>query len=404
MKLVNKSNRDMSKLNPFVKDFLPFAQKYMKFDKLPTIMYYSDQDNAAKTLGRTAHYDPSANQVVLYVDDRHPKDIMRSLSHELVHHKQNCGGQFKGGMAGEQGYAQNDPHLREMEREAYELGNMCFRDWEDTRRDYLQENKYYKGESKMSLKEWKNKELNRLLMEKWGLRAEGEKPDYIDIDGDGDKEESMKDAAKDKDKGDDSEVKSEGMYNRSEEEDDEMKEGAASSSRGEHDDRNGDDERKRPLEEDEDIFAPNHYCVHHGGVSHNGSVQMAEAVSHSYNVRLGKVTHYNMKLSDGTILENVAAEDIQVTDASLAEGHGGHMSRQDREEEDMAKARKQRKEREGHQRQIREDDDDAEAAEQKAVDDNKPNPSGMKGRIKGMLGLEERIHKAIKEAIMDLKS
>ena len=29
-----------------------------------------------------------------------------------------------------------------------------------------------------------------------------------------------------------------------------------------------------------------------------------------------------MKLADGTILENVAAEDIQVTNASLAEGHG----------------------------------------------------------------------------------
>ncbi len=295
MKLVNKSNRDMSKLNPFVKDFLPFAQKYMKFDKLPTIMYYSDQDNAAKTLGRTAYYDPSANQVVLYVDNRHPKDIMRSLSHELVHHKQNCGGHFKGGMAGEQGYAQNDPHLREMEREAYELGNMCFRDWEDTRRDYLQENNYYKGEkSKMSLKDWKNKELNRLLFEKWGYKLnEG------------------------------------GMYNRAEEEEeeqDEMQEGAASSSRGEHDDRNGDDERKRPLEEDE--------------------------------------------------------------------------------KEDMAQARKQRKDRERHQRQIREDDD-AEAqekAEKKAVKDNKPNPGGMKGRIKGMLGLEERIHKAIKEAIMELKS
>jgi hypothetical protein len=31
-----------------------------------------------------------------------------------------------------------------------------------------------------------------------------------------------------------------------------------------------------------------------------------------------------MKLADGTILESVAAEDIQVTNASLAEGHHGH--------------------------------------------------------------------------------
>ena len=30
-----------------------------------------------------------------------------------------------------EGYAQEDGHLREMEREAYETGNLIFRDWED---------------------------------------------------------------------------------------------------------------------------------------------------------------------------------------------------------------------------------------------------------------------------------
>ena len=75
---------------------------------------------------------------------------------------------------------------------------------------------------------------------------------------------------------------------------------------------------------DEGIFAPNHYCVHHGGVQHEGEIKLAEAVSHNYDFKLGRVTHYNMKLADGTILENVAFEDIQVTNASLAEGHHGH--------------------------------------------------------------------------------
>ena len=56
----------------------------------------------------------------------------------------------------------------------------------------------------MSTKKWKNKELNGLLNERWGFSMdlsklnENSKPDYIDLDGDGDKEESMKDAAKDK--------------------------------------------------------------------------------------------------------------------------------------------------------------------------------------------------------------
>lgn len=237
----------MSRLQPFVKDFLPFAQKYMKFDRMPTIAYYSDQDNAAKTLGRTASYDPEKHHVALYVDDRHPKDIMRSLSHELVHHKQNCGGQFKGGMAGEQGYAQNDPHLREMEREAYELGNMCFRDWEDTRRDYLQESNYYKGESKMSLKEWKDKELNRLLMEKWGYK---QKESLEEVE-----EEPLEEAEED--------LQEEGVYNRAEEEgdlkeeevveeDEELEERTKRDSVDRVGGRDAGGRRVKPLEEEED--------------------------------------------------------------------------------------------------------------------------------------------------------
>ena len=380
MKCINKSNRDMSKLDPFVRDFLPYAQKYMKFDKLPTIMYYSDQDNAAKTLGRTAYYDPSAYQVVLYVDDRHPKDIMRSLSHELVHHKQNCGGQFKGGMAGEEGYAQNDPHLREMEREAYELGNMCFRDWEDTRRDYLQENKYYKGESKMSLKEWKNKELNRLLSQKWGYTLNEGGKDYTEKD-----VEDAADATS-------PEVSVEPGPDDSADDDDGemMQELAASSGRAGEKDRKGDDERKLE-EEEEGVFAPNHYCVHHGGVNYNGKVQMAEAVSHNYNFKLNRVTHYDMKLANGTILENVAVEDIQVTNASLAEGHGGHMSRQDREDDEERKLEE-------------EEEKSAEDLENDAVDANQPDSKGLGGKLKSILNLEERIHKAIKEAVMEIKS
>ena len=73
------------------------------------------------------------------------------------------------------------------------------------------------------------------------------------------------------------------------------------------------------LEEDQAIFAPNHYCVHHGGLQHEGKIKMAEAVNHNFNRKLNRVTHYDMKLEDGTILEAVAAEDIQVVNASLAE-------------------------------------------------------------------------------------
>jgi hypothetical protein len=73
-------------------------------------------------------------------------------------------------------------------------------------------------------------------------------------------------------------------------------------------------------EEGNDAFAPSHYCIHHGGVQHEGAIHQGEAIGHNWNEELGKVTHYDMKLADGTILEDVAEEDILVTKASLAEG------------------------------------------------------------------------------------
>ena len=72
-------------------------------------------------------------EITLFVDKRHVKDILRSLSHELVHHKQNCRGEFDGGINTEPGYAQNDEHMRKCEAEAYLHGSgFIFRDWEDS--------------------------------------------------------------------------------------------------------------------------------------------------------------------------------------------------------------------------------------------------------------------------------
>jgi len=89
------------------------------------------------------------------------------------------------------------------------------------------------------------------------------------------------------------------------------------------------------MEEEEGAFAPNHYCVHHGGVQHEGKFQMAEAVGHNWSKKEGRVTHYDMKLENGTILENVAFEDIQVTDASIAEAHHAHKAKRHSDEEDL---------------------------------------------------------------------
>ena len=300
-KCVNNTVGNIYHLEQMVDSFFPYSQEKLGFDKPATIVFQSDDDNASRMLGKTAYYNPEAQEVVLYTDNRHPKDIMRSLSHELVHHAQNCRGDFTNSDSTYEGYAQKDPHLRNMEREAYTKGNLIFRDFEDlikTGKINIEIDLSKSGEPKMSLKEWKNNEINQKLMKKWGLLKEGSKPDFLDLDKDGDKKEPMKSAAKER----------------------------------------GDEEGNRPsmakkmdLDEEQGIFAPNHYCIHHGGVQHEGQIKMGEAVNHNFDRKLNKVTHYDMKLEDGTILESVSAEDIQVTNASLAEGHDHPM----RDEDDL---------------------------------------------------------------------
>lgn len=199
-KCVNNTVGNVYHLEQMVDNFFPYSQKQLGFDKGATIVFQSDEDNAGRMLGKTAYYDPENFQVVLYTDGRHPKDILRSLSHELVHHAQNCRGDFTRDNPTYEGYAQKDPHLREMEREAYEKGNLIFRDFEDlikTGKIDIEIDFSETGEPKMSLKEWKNNEINTKLMKKWGLLSEAAKPDFLDLDKDGDKEEPMKDAAKD---------------------------------------------------------------------------------------------------------------------------------------------------------------------------------------------------------------
>ena len=175
-KAYNRSNRDTADLEQMMKSFMPFAQKRIGFNRPPTINWASDDVNAKNALGKTGFYDPAEMSITVFVDNRHPKDILRSLSHELVHHGQNCRGDLNVAGAGEQGYAQKDPHLREMEREAYEVGNLCFRDWEDNYKqqtNYVQvsvslsENKQLRSKT-MGINDKLNNALNKSLMERWG--------------------------------------------------------------------------------------------------------------------------------------------------------------------------------------------------------------------------------------------
>lgn len=120
------------KFKEATKSLMSYCKEHMGYEEDPDVHYVTDSDNANNMLGYTAHYQPEKRIVTIYISNRHPKDALRSLSHELVHHAQNCRGDLSGDSPTEEGYAQNDPHMRDMEEEAYLKGNMMFRDWEDS--------------------------------------------------------------------------------------------------------------------------------------------------------------------------------------------------------------------------------------------------------------------------------
>ena len=98
---------------------------------LPKVIFkHGDQENASQFLGKTAYYDPNDMTVVLYTEGRHPKDIVRSFAHEMVHHIQNLEGRL-GGINTTN--TTEDDNLNDIEREAYTKGNMTFRNWTDNK-------------------------------------------------------------------------------------------------------------------------------------------------------------------------------------------------------------------------------------------------------------------------------
>ena len=107
------------------------AKEKYNIQKAPKLILRQDQDNAKKLFGRTAFYTPSTQTIVLFITDRHPKDILRSYCHEMIHHVQNERGDLKLGDASSPTYAQDDDHMRKMEMEAYLKGNLLLRDFED---------------------------------------------------------------------------------------------------------------------------------------------------------------------------------------------------------------------------------------------------------------------------------
>ena len=103
----------------------------MKIDPLPSVQLVDSsnvKNSRSDLLISTGGYMPALNSIVLYIDNRHLKDILRSYCHELVHHNQNLeNSDYLKRVLGRSDDLVDNAQLEEIEGDAYLRGNLLFR-------------------------------------------------------------------------------------------------------------------------------------------------------------------------------------------------------------------------------------------------------------------------------------
>ena len=104
--------------------------KGYNIEPLPKVEFVDgDSNNAREFFGKTAYYNPNNHTITLFTEGRHPKDIVRSFAHEMMHHIQNLEGRLSNITTTN---TQEDDNLNDIEAEANLKGTMTFRNWTDS--------------------------------------------------------------------------------------------------------------------------------------------------------------------------------------------------------------------------------------------------------------------------------
>lgn len=122
---INESVGEDFNLEESMKSLMEFMSKKIDIKPYPEI-HLNDDDQDGLFI-RTGYYLPDKKSVTLFTTDRHPKDILRSLAHELIHHNQNLRDPNIDWGSG--GNLEDDDVLRKLEAEAFLKGNLLFREW-----------------------------------------------------------------------------------------------------------------------------------------------------------------------------------------------------------------------------------------------------------------------------------
>lgn len=117
---------NISEYKPYIKSMFD----YFKSEGLNIYPYPKIELNNSPQDGlfiKTGYYLPSEKKIVIFTQERHIKDCMRSIAHELIHHMQNLEGQNMS--FGSEDNVKDNKALEKLESEAYLKGNIYFRKW-----------------------------------------------------------------------------------------------------------------------------------------------------------------------------------------------------------------------------------------------------------------------------------
>jgi hypothetical protein len=161
---VKNESQDAPSVNNFVKKFAPWVAEQLGI-KLPKIELLDKPIDT--TFGQ---YDPNTRSIKLVTGGRHPVDVLRTLAHELTHHKQDLADNLPPG-AGETGTDQ--------ENEANANAGIAMRDFAENNPEYFNLEKevdehIVKHGSQYRLLSKKGKNLGTFPSHKAAAKHEGE--------------------------------------------------------------------------------------------------------------------------------------------------------------------------------------------------------------------------------------
>lgn len=113
---------------PYIQSLVEFINKKYTIKPYPLIKLNNRNQEGDDMLIKTAYYDPSQKIIVIFTKNRAPKDVMRSLAHELIHHYQNLENRLTNNDYNGEKIIEDD-RLLKLEGEAYLKGNLIFREW-----------------------------------------------------------------------------------------------------------------------------------------------------------------------------------------------------------------------------------------------------------------------------------